>query len=133
MTWTAGYRNARGHGSDSGERDRAGALAWLLDEIDQRAMLLSADDAGDSRCDDEVAELGTTWRYFEQLPQESGGECQAGPLIYWLAPPFHEQPPRNRAEMLRAASARRERTTRPDSLDELKTRIAELTPSRGAR
>jgi hypothetical protein len=42
MTWTAGYRDRHGPERDSGERDRAGALAWLLEEIDQRAMTLAA-------------------------------------------------------------------------------------------
>ena len=131
MSWTAGYRDTRGHGRDSGERDRAGALEWLLEEIDQRAMTLAAEDDEDSGCDDEVAELATAWRYFQQLI-ERGGDCQAGGFTYWLAPSFEEQPPRTRAEMLRAASARRADTTRPDSLDELRARIIELSHSSGA-
>jgi hypothetical protein len=133
MSWIAGYRDTRGHGRDSGERDRAGALEWLLEEIDQRAMMLAAEDDEDSGCDDEVAELATVWRYFEQLPGERGGDCQAGAFTYWLAPSFEEQPPRTRAEMLRAASARRDRRTKPDSLDELGVRIAKLSQPRGTR
>jgi hypothetical protein len=74
MSWTAGYHDTRGQGQDSGERDRVWALAWLLDQIDQRAMRLAADDEG-SGCDDEVAELATAWRYFQQLPGERGGDC----------------------------------------------------------
>ena len=130
MSWTAGYRDRRGHGRNSGEHDRAGALEWLLEEIDQRAMSLAAQDDEGPGCDDEVAELATAWRYFQQLI-ERGGDCQAGAFTYWLAPSFEEQPPRTRAEMLRAALARRDRKTRPDSLDELQARIGQR--SRGAR
>jgi hypothetical protein len=133
MSWTAGYRDTRGHGRDSGERDRAGALEWLLEQIDQRAMTLAAEDDDDSGCDDEVAELATAWRYFQQLPGERGGDCQAGGFTYWLAPSFEEQPPRTRAEMLRAASARRARRSRPDSLDEPQARITQMSQSRSAR
>ena len=132
MSWTAGSHDTRSHGRDSGERDRAGALEWLLEEIDQRAMTVAAEDDEDSGCDDEVAELATAWRYFQQLI-ERGGDCQAGAFTYWLAPSFEEQPPRTRAEMLRAASARRARRTRSDSLDELRARISELSQSRSVR
>jgi hypothetical protein len=131
MTWTAGYRD--GHGQDSGECDRAGALAWLLDEIDQRAMALAADDGEGPAVDDEVANLATAWRYFEQLAVEDGGECRAGAFVYWLAPSFDEQPPRTKAQMLRAASARRRRPARPDRLDELEARLTRLSRSGGAR
>jgi hypothetical protein len=133
MSWTAGYRDRRGHGQDSGERGRAGALAWLLEEIDQRAMALAADDSGEPAGGDEVVELATAWRYFEQLAVEDGGECRAGAFVYWLAPSFDEQPPRTKADMLRAASARRRQTARRDSLDMLAERIAKLSRSGGGR
>jgi hypothetical protein len=133
MSWTAGYRDKQGDGQDSGERDRAAAVAWLLEEIDQRAMLLAADDNGEPAGEDELAELTTAWRYFEQLAVQDGGESRAGAVIYWLAPSFDEQPPRTKAEMLRAASARRRQAARPDRLDLLAERITKRPRSGGAR
>jgi hypothetical protein len=91
MSWTAGYRGTRGHGRTAEKRDRTGALARLLEEIDQRAMALAADDSEQPAGDAEAAELGTAWRYFEQLAGQDGGECRAGVFVYWLAPSFDEQ------------------------------------------
>jgi hypothetical protein len=132
MSWRAGYRDKQGHSQDSGERDRTGALAWLLDDLDQRPMTLVADDNGEPAGGDEVAELRTALRYWEHLAMQDGGECRAGAVVYWPAPSFDDQPPRTKAEMLRAASARRRQTRRPDNLDELAERITKLAHSRGA-
>src|SRR4051812_9764829 len=70
MTWIAGYQDRRGCHDDSGEGTYADARAWLLEQLDQRALMIeSANDYDPVRDGDQVEELLTVRRYFQGLSE----------------------------------------------------------------
>ncbi len=94
-TWTAGYRSRDGHGRDFPAGTRVEAMLWLLDEIDQWAMTLSAlrampdvpagrGEPAEADRDELVEDLADAYRFFAALPLDEGGVLEVGAYTYRL-------------------------------------------------
>jgi hypothetical protein len=100
MTWIAGYQDRRGCHDDSGEGTYADAGAWLLEQLDQRALMIeSANDYDPVRDGDQVEELLAVRRYFQGLSEDLGGHELAAGFDFWLV--STEDRPRNVENWLR--------------------------------